>query len=465
MQRFRTVKLGLAAIALAAAVVAPAALAVHAQQPSGEPLFITASVDNDRPYLGQQITYILKVSRRADFHTSAESQYEPPGFAGFWNNWAIEQEKYNETIGPNQYGVVERRTVLFPTVVGTIVIEPASLTTRDATSGSSIALETAPVALDVRPLPAGAPPGFTGGVGRFDIAAEVDTTTGQVNEPVQLTVRVSGEGNIEALPHPALPTFVGWRVIAAPPAADSQLVAGRLTGRRTYEFVLIPEKAGALTIPEIGYTYYDPHREQYVPAATAPIAMSITDAAGPLTPAPSPDVGAAVEQTGADLRPLKAVPPALRQSGRELTGSVVYWAAWGLPLLVIVGAVVWRRRQVTLEAARASSRRQNALANAETALARAVASGDDPRVAAAAAMLSYLADRIETPVGGLTGEALSRRLQDSGTPPDLADQVSDTLAAGEAAEYTPAAVSTGEPADYVQRTTQLLTDLEGAIAA
>ena len=202
MQRFRTIRLGLAAIAFVAAALAPAVLAVHAQQPSGEPLFVRASVDNDRPYLGQQITYILKVYRRADFSTAAESRYEPPGFAGFWNNWATEQEKYNETIGANQYAVLERQTVLFPTVVGTIVIEPASLTTRDAGSGAPIALKTAPIALDVRPLPAGAPPGFTGAVGRFDISAEVDTTTGQVNEPVQLTVQPVGRGKYRSTPPP-----------------------------------------------------------------------------------------------------------------------------------------------------------------------------------------------------------------------------------------------------------------------
>ena len=465
MQRFRTIQLGLAAIAFVTALLAPAVLAAHAQQPSGEPLFVRASVDNDRPYLGQQITYVLKVYRRSDFSTAAESRYEPPGFAGFWNNWATEQEKYNETIGANQYAVLERQTVLFPTVVGTTVIEPASLTTRDAGSGAPIALKTAPIALDVRPLPAGAPPGFTGAVGRFDISAEVDTTTGQVNEPVQLTVQVLGEGNIEALPPPAMPTFVDWRVIAAPPAADSQLVAGRLTGRRTHEFVLLPEKAGAVTIPGIGYTYFDPDREQYVQAATEPIVISVTDAGGQLPPAPSPEAEAAVAPAGADLRPLKAVPSALRQSGRGLTGSSVYWAAWGLPLLVIVGAAAWRRRQAALAAARAASRRRNALANAEAALARAVASGDDPRVAAAAAVLSYLTERLETPVGGLTREALGRRLQAAGVLPDLADQVEDTLAAGAAAEYTPVDAAINGTADYAQRTTRLLADLEGALAA
>ena len=86
----------------------------------------------------------------------------------------------------------------------------------------------------------------------------MDADTGQVNEPLQLTITVSGEGNIEALPDPAWPEFTGWRVIGSPADTDSQLVAGQVTGSRTYEIILVPEEAGELTIPEIGYTHFYP---------------------------------------------------------------------------------------------------------------------------------------------------------------------------------------------------------------
>ena len=82
-----------------------------------------------------------------------------------------------------------------------------------------------------------------------------------LNEPVLLTVRISGEGNIEALPDPGWPEFAGWRVIESPVSVESQVVAGQITGSRTYEIALMPEQVGRLTIPEIHYPYFDPALE------------------------------------------------------------------------------------------------------------------------------------------------------------------------------------------------------------
>ena len=448
-----------------AAMASSVVSSVHAQAPPGEPLFVRASVDNHRPYLGQQINYVFKVYQGPGLPPSAgQIRYEPPSFAGFWNTQRIEQDEYAETIDSNEYRIVELRTVLFPSVVGTIAIEPAALTVPTGSSGAPNVIESVPVAVDVRPLPPGAPARFTGAVGRFDISAEVDAATGRVNEPVQLTVRVSGEGNIDALPNPAWPEFAGWRVIESPADAASQVVAGRLTGSRTYEIVLVPEEAGELTIPEILYAHFDPDLDEYVRRATAPIVMSIADEDGQ-SAAPALPIVPAAEQDGPEVRPLKGVPSSLRQSGKELTGSVGYWAAWGIPLLALAGAVAWRRRQAALERALAVSRRQNALRDARTALARAVASGHDPRIASAEAVLSYLSARLETPVGGLTREALLRRLREAGVPPDLERRVEETLATGEAAGYTPLAILDHGNRDPAERAAQLLSQLEEAIDA
>ena len=402
--------------AMAAAVVS----SVHAQSPPDESLLVRASVDNHRPYLGQQLAYVLRLYQGSGLPPLAgRIQYAPPAFTGFWNSQSIEQDEYTETIDSNEYRVLELRTLLFPSVVGTIAIEPASLTVPTGSSGAPSVIESAPVAVDVRPLPPRAPTGFTGAVGRFSISAEMDASTGRVNEPVQLTVRVSGVGNFEALPDPAWPEFAGWRVIESPADATSQVVDGRLTGSRTYGIVLVPEEAGELTIPEIPYVHFNPDRDEYVQAATARIVISIADADGLPASSPLPTGAAAAEPDGPGMRPIKAVPSSLRQSGRELTGSVAYWAVWGIPLLALAGAVAWRRRRVALETALAVSRRQSALPDARTSLARAVASGKDPRVASAEAIVSYLSARLDTPVGGLTHEALLLRLREAWSPARL----------------------------------------------
>ena len=435
---------------------------VHAQSPPDVPLFVRASVDNDRPYLGQQITYIFKLYQKSDVTLpSGEVRYESPDFAGFWNSQSVEQDEYTETIDSNEYRVIELRTVLFPTVQGTVAIKAAALTVPDGTTGGQGKLEAPPVTVQVRPLPSGPPGGFTGAVGRFDISAEADSDAGQVNEPVQLRVTVSGEGNIEALPDPAWPEFAGWRVIESPADTDSQVVAGQITGSRIYGIVLVPEQSGELTIPEIGYTHFDPGLEEYVEAATAPIVISVVGADGLPEVPPLPDLAAGEE--GPEMKPIKPAPPSLSQAGREITGSTLYWAAWILPALVIVGAVLWRRRRARLETARAEALKRNALPDAQESLSRALTTGVDPRAATAQAVLSYLSARLETPVSGLTRQALLQRLREAGVGSDLERRVEEILSAGESTSYTPRADSSIEAGDYANRASQLLSDLEGAI--
>ena len=418
-------------------------------------------MDNDRPYLGQQITYVSKIYQRSGFPHSVH--YEPPGFAGFWNVRATEQDEYSETIESEVYRVIELRTLLFPSIVGRIDIEPAVLTVPDGSSDAPTVVEGVPVTIEVRPMPTEAPAGFTGAVGRFEISATVDTTTGRMNDSVQLTVTVQGAGNIDALPDPLWPEFLGWRVIGSPASVTSEVIDGKLVGSRTYASVLVPEMAGELTVPEISYAYYDPDLEEYVQAATSPIVVSIGEADGVPSVPPSSAGGTEDDAELSGIKRVRAAPPVLGKAGGNVTENYGYWAAWTLPLLVIFGAAVWRRRRDALEAALVDSRRRDALPNAQSTLSRAVAAGDDSAVAAADAVLSYLSDRFAEPLTGLTREALGEQLRDAGVPTEVVERVENTLASGEAARYTPEAASAGHTEDRVQRAAQLLIELDGAI--
>ena len=466
MLRIRTIRRALPALALVAVTMTLGVTGVHAQTPPSEPYFVETSIDNSRPYLGQQITYVFKGYLRSDLSLSSDQldqlQYDPDP-SGFWTYQETERHDYNETVGSNHYRVVELRSALFPSVVGTVEIGVSTLTVPTSSSQAPIILEGAPAIIDVLPLPPGAPAGFTGAVGSFDISVGVDSGSGKVNEPVQLTVRVLGEGNIETLPEPAWPSFADWRVVEWPVAADSQVVDGRIRGIRTYSIAMVPTKGGQLTIPEIEYIHFDPNLKRYVVASTAPIAVSVSEGDDLSPPPQSIDAGAVAEEEDSEARYVKAVPSSLRHSGGELTDSAIYWAAWGIPALAILGAVAWRRRRHAIEAALSTSRQRNALPNARALLARAAASGDDPRVASADAVLSYISDRLGASLGRVTHEDLGRRLLDEGVPPDLVQRVDETLAAGEAVIYTPQGSSPSVKTDQLERTDHLLTDLDGVM--
>ena len=241
----------------------------------------------------------------------------------------------------------------------------------------------------------------------------MNATTIGAGEPALATVSISGEGNVEALPEPDWPEFQRWRLIAAPSHADSLVSDGKLAGARAYELALAPRQAGQLTIPAIEYPYFDPELESYVQTATSPVAISVVGEAG-LSSVNMDD------QEGAGLRPLMEPPSVLGRHGVGLTERAAYWAAWVVPALLVAGALVWRRRQAALEVGLAESRRRNALANARDALSRATASGDDPAVAAANAILSYLSDRLGESLVGLTSEGIERKIRDAGVPDDVA---------------------------------------------
>ena len=435
----------------------------------GGSMFVTASVDDDTPYLGEQITYTFKFYRRSalfpSFGRFGQPRFAPPGFSGFWKIQEPDQDEYTETIGSNRYQVVELTTVLFPTVVGTLVIEPAGLTVPVDFFEAPNYLEAESIVVEVLPLPPGTPAGFTGAVGKFSVSADVDDTDGKVNEPVQLTVRVVGEGNIDSLPDPTWPDFDDWRVFESPSDSSSRLIDGRLVGTRTYNSVLVPQKAGVLTVPEIGYTYYDPSIEEYVEAASQPIVMSIAEGDGMSPLPPLPGGGTAVERAGSDVRHIKPAPSSLRESGGGLIGSAVYWAVWGVPLLAIAGAVAWRRRQSASESGIAAARKRNALPAARSALAAAGESGADPRVAVADILLEYLAARLDVSVTGLTHEALDKWLQGLGVPLDLALQVEGVLGAAEMAKYAPEIGDSLAAVEHFERAAKLLNDLDEAIDA
>ena len=94
-----------------------------------------------------------------------------------------------------------------------------------------------------------------------------------------------------------------------------------------------------------------------------------------------------------------------------------------------------------------------------------MASGEDPGVAAANAVLSYLSARLEIQLSGLTREALLRRLGEAGVMPELRERVNDCLTEGESARYTPPAGGSAGAAGHADHALQLMGELEGAISA
>ncbi|MBK1877726.1 BatD family protein [Pelagicoccus mobilis] len=124
-------------------------------------------------------------------------------------------------------------------------------------------IESDPFALEVLPLPSGAPDSFNGAVGEFSLESQVVPEQVQVGEPVTWTLELSGTGNWPAgIGVPA--RSVSSRFKAIQPEIKNEFAENDLfTGVQTEDIVLIPTQEGSFEFGPIKYTYFDPVEERY----------------------------------------------------------------------------------------------------------------------------------------------------------------------------------------------------------
>jgi len=123
-------------------------------------------------------------------------------------------------------------------------------------------LEAAPVTIEVKHLPGGALPGFTGLIGRFESASPAPATREvHTGDPFDLAVVVRGEGNLGRLIPPPIESAPGWRVV--PAGAKGNAASGQ-NGGNTFHYTLIPLKPGMTPTPKISFSYFDPRQNSYV---------------------------------------------------------------------------------------------------------------------------------------------------------------------------------------------------------
>ena len=418
---------------------------------SGQPYYVEAEVDNRSPYVGEQVHYIFRFYSAVP---AGSPYYEKPDLTGFWALEDSNPSLSSRMVAGRRYAIEEINKVLFPTIAGPITIDPAVISIPGGLTEPARRLSTMPVDLDVRPLPPGAPADFSGAVGRFSISGRTNSASGAVNEPLTITVNLTGEGNFDLLPDPAWPDMPGWRTFDATPKTISRIDDGLLIGRRTYERTLVPREAGDFTIPPVSFTYFDPSKDRYEAISTDPIPVTVAEGTAP----PPPDTtGDSFERQATDIRHIKPAPGSLAVASDPLHERGIYWAAAAIPAIVLAAAIGWRRMKVTASRASPSDR---AHSRARRMLRMVRKAGSDPYVAAGDALAAYIGDKLGQPLSGLTHDALSRLLLSRGADPDLVARVEACLNASEGGRFAPGNEGPESGDELVKETSVVLSGLE-----
>lgn len=243
--------------------------------------------------------------------------------------------------------------------------------------------------LVVRALPeAGRPPGFVNAIGTgFSIAVSASRSVVQVGDPIELSVVVTGDGDLEGLSLPELDGEGGLSpVLFSVPDSRPFGVVNEEENAKTFEVTVRVRSAEAREIPPIALVYFDPVAGSYATTHSRPVALSV--GASDVIGAADVTVGSraqAVPVAGAPAVPDNAI-ASLIGADMSLSGPAATLApAWGsravaapigllyLVPLLIAGLHFWWMRTAVGRA------RRREIAGSRRALERALASQDAAR--------------------------------------------------------------------------------------
>lgn len=147
---------------------------------------------------------------------------------------------------------------------------------------------TEPKEVEVRPLPTdGQPDSFSGAIGDFSLQVYTDRRSTQAGEPFMLSVEVAGRGNFDRINGPALAESKDWRSYTPEATFEPSAGASTQRGTKRFDYVLIPQNAGELTIPPVEFAYFDPEDAAYVELSSPPIDIAVSPSDRPTPPPPS----------------------------------------------------------------------------------------------------------------------------------------------------------------------------------
>ena len=273
-----------------------------ARRPPRDPaVHLRAELTPTNPWAGQQVLYTLYLYTRDDI--SAIMPRELPTFRGFWTkDIPLPPSARPEMVdldGVRHARVVLFQKALFPLRAGRYTIEPAKIelvarVIEPRVFGPSYVhsetarLSTAPQVLDVRPLPASAPPGFAGAVGRLGLTARLDRAELRLGEAATLTVKLSGPGNLQGVAEPKITLPAGLTLLPPQQQAEDSLRGTTVTGERTWTYAVVPDRPGSYTVhvPEI--PYFDPAGGAYRIAAAPQLPLHALPRLPPAGPPAAP---------------------------------------------------------------------------------------------------------------------------------------------------------------------------------
>jgi len=452
-------------------------------------LYIRAIIDKRKVYKGEQVTVVYKLYTRLTI-ASQMSINKLPQYHGFW---AEELETASnitfntEVVNGKQFRVgVLKKVALFPSQTGKLEVTPFELTVpvqiqrkrsrnifddffgdpfgRGETIEHNAISNT--VKVDVLPLPTeGKPENFHGAVGDFRMEATMNKTSTKTNEPLTLSISISGTGNFELLEMPGINLPNGFEKYE-PKITENVKNSGKIRGSKTGEYLFVPRVVGLREIPPIEFSYYNPAKKKYITLKSEPFTLNIEQGDRIVN---TEIVGKEdVQQLGTDIRFIKTSFNGIEKQSDYFINSTGFLIAGAAPLLLLAVLVGWKKRSDKLAGNVALLRYQKAQKIAKNRLKKAGKLLKDKNhkefyTELSLALFGYLEDKLHIPKAEFTIERAADYLRMKDVQEGLITNLKSSAEKCEYVRFAPGAEKSAAMEEMYDELTEVIISLEKSI--
>ena len=396
---------------------------------SGRDLFIKVSANKKKVYEQEPILLTYKVYTLVDL-TQLEGKM--PELTGFHTQEIpLPQQKsfHIERVNGKPYRTVTwSQYVMYPqmtgkmeipsiTFKGIVVQQNRSVDPFEAFfNGGSGYVEVkrnivAPsIKIDVLPLPQ-KPANFSGGVGKFNISAQLNKNELKAGDPLSLRIVVGGIGNLKLIKQPVVNFPKDWDKYDPKVTDKTKLTSNGLEGNMIYDILAVPRNQGHYTIPPIELTYYDTSLNQYKTIKTQSFEIEVAKGDG----SRSSVVDYSKDQPK-DIKDIKKGDAELHSVDNFFFGSVGYLMSLLIPFVAFVALlVIFRKRAIdNADLVKMKGKKANKIATKRLRQANKLmlaGKSNEFYDEVLRALWGYVGDKLNMPAEKLSRENISEKLQ------------------------------------------------------
>lgn len=450
---------------------------IVSEDTESNPIFLRIIPSRREVYLGEQFVSGLKVYTRVSTRPASAAKDIP--YEGFYKNTLDADElAQRQNIDGEQYATqVIQRHILIPQKTGNLVIEPYesewTIPQRvqrprsnnlfdsffddpffDNVQEVPVNLATRPVTIRVKPLPQGAPDGFTGAVGEFTMNASLSNDEIAVNEAISLKITIRGSGNIPLLGEPEVNLPLDHDLYDVNRSLNTSTAGNRISGSVTFEYPIVARHAGRFRIAPIRFAWFDPGSEQYRSATTDEFTFTVLkgeseeDAGSIYIPGVMRE---SVEDIGTDIRDITRAPQIFTPLASSLMANK--WYRWFYLVIIFLSVLISitirmvARRNADLTLMRNRQANRSARARLKTAdRMRKTDNRDGFYEEVGKAIWGYLADKMNIETSELSREVILSALKKRGIKEEMRAELLRILDDSEFSRFAP----TSEKSDVDQ---------------